>query len=66
MPHDFLNNEIKPGCTVVYPSRRGSQMWLNTLRVTKSDETGLTGYSKVGRLLHIRNTGNCVVIGDRQ
>ena len=62
MPNDFLNQEIKAGDTVVYPSRQGARMWLSTLRVTQADDTGLTGYSKTGRRLHIKNIQNCVVI----
>lgn len=29
-PRDFLGNEITPGCTIAYPNRSGSSMWMRT------------------------------------
>ena len=62
MPRDFLNREIKAGCTVVYPSRQGAGMWLNTLKITLVEEDQLIGFNQYGRTIHIKNIKNCVVV----
>lgn len=63
---DFRGKTIEPGMTVAYPVRRGSQMWLKTLRVqgieATSDGVKLSGFSEVGRRVTITNLQNCVVV----
>jgi hypothetical protein len=59
---DFVGNQITPGCTVVYPVRRGSSMWLNRLVVTAARSEGLTGHNPEGRTIHVKNVKNVVVV----
>ncbi|WP_437230130.1 hypothetical protein SH661x_001798 [Planctomicrobium sp. SH661] len=65
-PLDFLKRPIAVGSTVVYPVRRGSAMWLNSLKVQQIDETGdepvLVGYSPAGRRIRVKNTQNCILV----
>jgi hypothetical protein len=62
MAKDFLDREIKAGCTVVYPCRRKSRMWLKTLKVIQVENDQLTGYDSFGYSIHIKNVQNCVVV----
>lgn len=59
---DFLGQEIKAGSTILYPVRRGSEMWLNKLNVTHVDTEGLKGLNHLGRRIVITNLKNVVVI----
>lgn len=61
-PVDFLGREITPGCTCVYPWRRGSSMGMNKLSVTQVTDTSVTGYSPTGRLVKVTNLKNVVVV----
>ncbi len=63
---DFLDKPIRGGDTIVYPVRRGSQMWLNTLQVEAVRETGkgkfVSGSNAAGRRVTIHNLKNCIVV----
>lgn len=62
---DFLGREIAAGGYIVYPVRRGSQMWLTKLRVTQvnSGKTpSVVGFNDAGRRIVIKNLANVVVI----
>lgn len=59
---DFVNQEIKAGCTVCYAARRKSDLRLKSIRVTHVGEDGITGYNNLGHVVHIRNIANCVVV----
>jgi hypothetical protein len=62
-PADFMGRPLEAGHVVVYPVRRGSEMWLNKLNVTQVDDESLKGYSPAGRLLTIKNLTNVVIVG---
>jgi hypothetical protein len=65
---DAVGRQIKPGCTVMYPVRRGSNMWLSELRVQQivpGDSVKgpyLSGFSNVGRRINVHNLENVIVI----
>jgi hypothetical protein len=59
---DFMGRTIVAGQTVVYPTRRKSQMWLNRLSVTQVWDDHIVGYSDKGRLLTIKNLENVVIV----
>jgi len=61
-PIDFLGRVIQAGDTLVYPVRRGSKMWLNRIRVTKSEIDIILGDSPEGRSVRLSNLKNTVVI----
>jgi hypothetical protein len=60
---DFLGRTIEAGHVVVYPVRRGSDMWLNKLSVTQVSDDRITGYSPTGKLLTIQKLQNVVIVG---
>ncbi len=62
MSRDFIGRAIVAGNTVVYPVRRGSDMWLNRLNVTQVAEDHITGFNKDGRRITVKNLANCVVV----
>ncbi len=59
---DFLGRVIRAGDLIVYPWRRGSQMGLNKMSVTQVTDTGVGGYSNLGRPVKITNVKNVVVV----
>ena len=59
---DFLGQEIKPGCTVVYPARRGSSMWMNTMVVDLVLPKRISGFNNVGRRVNVTTILNCTVV----
>lgn len=61
VPVDFLGRDIKAGDTVVYPVRRGSNMWLNRLKVTKVEPESITGMNPDGRWITVKNLKNVVI-----
>lgn len=65
-PVDFLGRPITAGVVIVYPVRRGSDMWLNKLNVTHVEEGKVKGYNTFGRPLTITNLKNTVVVSDQQ
>ena len=62
---DFTGRTIEAGHVVVYPVRRGSDMWLNKLRVTDVRDNSIAGYNSAGRLLTIKNLQNVVIISNQ-
>jgi hypothetical protein len=63
---DFCGNLITVGCKCAYPMRRGSKMWMTTVKVDGVQQTGdttvLSGYDNLGRRTHTKNILNCIVI----
>ena len=59
---DFVGSEITAGCTVCYPVRRGSSMWLARIVVTQVGSDGIKGYNPTGRRINVTNLKNCVVV----
>lgn len=66
MVTDFAGNEIKAGQTVVYPVRRGSQMWLSEITVNKVEAENILGVNKEGRRVTVKNLKNVVIINRAQ
>ena len=66
---DFLDKSISAGDLLIYPVRRGSQMWLNKLRVEAVRETAkgraVSGSNDAGRRVTVHNLQNCVVAGSK-
>jgi hypothetical protein len=67
--YDFVGKPITVGCRCAYPMRRGSKMWLTTIRVDCIEQIGdtfvLTGYDNAGRRRRTRNIQNCIVVEAR-
>ena len=63
---DFLDKPIKAGDLLIYPVRRGSQMWLSKLRVEATHETpkgrAVSGSNDAGRRVTVHNLQNCIVV----
>jgi hypothetical protein len=63
---DFVGREIKAGCEVAYPVRRGSRMWLNKLKVQQVLDDGVkitvSGFNNEGRRVSIFNLDNVIVL----
>lgn len=61
---DIVGKAIEAGCTVAYPVRKGSQMWLKTLAVSRVDELNRTlhGYNNLGTPITIKNLNTVAVI----
>ncbi len=63
---DFLGNLITATDTIVYPVRRGSQMWMNRLVVQAVRDTDagvrVTGVNDAGRPIQIQNLTNVIVV----
>ena len=65
---DFMGRPITAGCTVAYPVRRGSKMWMQELLLTQvvpGETPSLGGFNNEGRKITIHNTINCVVVEPR-
>lgn len=65
MIHDFMGREIKANDTIVYPVRRGSEMWMCEMRVTQVTKDYIKGYNPTGRINTIRNLKNVVKVEPR-
>lgn len=63
---DFLGNPIIVRDTIVYPVRRGSQMWMKKLVVDAVRDTTngvrITGRNDGGNPVTIQNISNCIVV----
>jgi hypothetical protein len=59
---DFVGNTITPGCTIVYPVRKGSEMRLKRIKVTQVTSERITGHNGIGRIVHIKNFNTVVVV----
>lgn len=44
---DFLGNEIKVGSEIVYPGRKGANLWMNYAIVTQVTDTGKVRVQRV-------------------
>jgi len=62
---DYMGRTIEAGHIVVYPVRRGSEMWLNKLSVAQVEENRISGYNNLGRRLTITNLKNVVIVGGK-
>jgi hypothetical protein len=65
---DFMGREITAGSTVIYPVRRGSQMWMQELSVTQvvgGTSPIITGFNPSGRKITLHNVGNVTVVQPR-
>ena len=62
---DYMGRTIEAGHVVVYPVRRGSDMWLNKLSVAQVEENRISGYNNLGRRLTITNLKNVVIVGGK-
>lgn len=66
---DFMGRLIEAGCTVCYPVRRRSSMWMVEMRVqqvvTHGNEPYISGYNSEGRRVTIKNLSNVVVVEPR-
>jgi hypothetical protein len=65
-PVDFLGREIKTNDTIVYPLRKGASLWLKKLRITSVTPERASGYNTSGRLVHVKNFKNVVVVPEPQ
>jgi len=67
--NDYLGRLIEVGHTIVYPTRRGSKMWMQKANVTdvvQHDRTQpplLVCQNPAGRKVTIQNLDNCIVVG---
>jgi len=66
---DFTGNPIEAGDVIAYPVRRGSDMWLRTLRVSHIETIRSTvpiyhicGSNDTGRTVKLENADRCIVI----
>jgi hypothetical protein len=66
VPVDFLGTEIKAGDTIVYPVRHGAILWLKKLRIASVTPERASGYNTSGRLVHVKNFKNVVVVPEPQ
>ena len=64
--NDFLGKTITSGCTICYPVRRGSAMWMKKLVIKAVRDTPrgpcIYGDNQAGRHICIYNLDNCVVV----
>ena len=58
---DHVGREITPGCSIIYPVRRGSEMKLNRITVEQLGPK-LTGFNANGIRVFIQNIGNVIVV----
>jgi len=58
---DHRNIPIVPGCTVVYPVRRKSKLYLRTINVTEVDEE-IIGFDDNGRRVTVSTPDRCTVV----
>jgi hypothetical protein len=68
-PKDYMGKVIKPGYTVIYPVRQGSEMWLQHMIVSHIEIIRaavpvfkLHGTNRDGHLVKIHHADRCVVI----
>jgi len=67
--YDFGGRMIEPGDTIAYPVRRGSEMWLRSLRVSHIEVIRSTppvykiaGSNDTGRSVKLENPDRCVIM----
>lgn len=62
---DRVGREITAGCSILYPVRRGSEMWLSQMNVQQiipGNDCYLSGFNTDGRRVYVHNLKNVVVI----
>lgn len=57
---DFVGREIKPGCNIIYPVRRGSEMKLKKMKVQRVLPK-VSGFNTDGRRIYVHNLENVIV-----
>jgi len=62
MLKDYLGKAIKIGDKLVYPVRRGSDMYLRTLVVNAVTKESIHGINDKGSTVQIKITSRCVII----
>ena len=60
--NDHRGIAIVPGCTVVYPVRRGSKMYLRSIRVTEAEDGEVIGFDDLGRRITVSTPERCTVV----
>jgi endonuclease/exonuclease/phosphatase family metal-dependent hydrolase len=59
---DFMGREITAGCTIVYPVRRASSMWLSRMEVQQVTAKSISGYNPEGRRVTVHKFDTVVVV----
>lgn len=59
---DFLEREIKVGCTLVYPVRRKSKMWLTKIQVTDLGDETIRGVNDKGHRVTLSRSNRSIVV----
>ena len=59
---DCVGREIKVGCSVIYPVRRGSWMGLRRMRVQQVSAGAISGHAPDGRHTRVKRLDTAVVI----
>ena len=59
---DCVGREIKPGCSILYPVRRRSEMNLKRMKVQQVIPDNVSGFNTDGRRVYVHNLQNTVVI----
>lgn len=62
---DSVGREIKAGCNIVYPVRRGSKMWLSRMQVQQvvpGTPAHVSGFNGDGRRVSVRNLESVIVV----
>lgn len=60
---DQLGEPIEVGCTICYPSRKRSKLWLRTLKVLAVNGNQISGLNVNGRNVSItRESGDSIVV----
>ena len=59
---DFLGRFIEVDDTLIYPVRRGSRMWLNSIVVSKVESDRVYGTNPTGRRIELTNLNNTIVV----
>lgn len=67
---DYLETEIEPGDLLVYPVRRGSDLYMQQATVEGIEWDGLrpyvVAYKPTGRRVQIHNLDNTITMGKRE
>lgn len=60
---DHLGEPIVVGCTICFPSRKRSKMWLSILKVLAISGNRITGLNRTGRTVTItRESGDDFIV----
>jgi len=58
---DYVGREVRPGCTIVYPVRRKSELKLKTMK-EQQIAPNVSGFNADGRRVHVHNLENVIVV----